>query len=534
MYQKVAVILLMLTVSLSCSGCTYKQTKASNEEVKVVVEENTLMKEKVSGINKEVEWLTKELTLATEEKEELKKLLKSQSQEMRNMEAEMVKNKLTRKDINEFSKDETIGPYKISYIHIGENSFSLELEGYYLLQGKLQYEEIDSVSELVLRIDLSTYQPPFINKLSFNDELIKTNNQLAIDGSHNLMDLLVDDDMAELLKEHGMTVPVTLLFDEYSLSYTDNKIVQKGSFKDIVTVGYKNTEQGPKEEVVTKILQYQLQQLVGDDSLTLDLAVMDEFDEDGTKHYIALEDKHSHRLYYLTSNNNKFELVGIFNGSWGYWVDKMSFIKLEDSGSKYLYINTTNDGRMSGFSLMELRDNQLIHIAEMGSPSGRGYAGLYDEDENGIYDGVAVYENDYHTLNVGFKKTYNVVDNKLIEKDYVMTSELPYPTTTEDLIITYLKMKWLEPRGCNEVLTMKESIESNEGITINSLVSFEMSSTAFYSVDIEEVSGFNSEQEAVYKVIIDNSDNGDKDIIKYLVTISKENEELKIKAITAE
>lgn len=527
---------LSIILLLVLCGCKEKEgvitaqesSVAMNQEVDHQVDHDKQVEQQdaVDELKLEVENMVKE-------NRALKKTLESKELVLSEMEAKNTQENTELWHIEQLKKDDPVEQFVVKDVNIYDDEFWLDLDGFYLVSGYLEHIKNENDMDLVLNITSQVYNLPLKEQISFMGKPIEPSTYLYFEND-TIFDKVLGSSNLNFVLKNKLQIPITLLCQSYNLKNSDNKMMYVSSVKDIVMLGEENTDQEYDEIIMNEITQYLIGKELSDDTLHLERTLVKDLNNDGAKHYIALKGDNSHTLYYAISKNNNFDLITEFKGQWGYWIKDIELIRLNNSESDYIYCTTTNDYRMSGFCLLELKNNKITQIVEMSNPTGSGYAGLYDEDKDGVYEGIEVYENNYSTLRIGFKKLYDIVNNEVIMRDCIMTSELSYPNNVEDLVTLYFKMINLDKLNCQDVTNFRQSLESNEGVVFGEDVNIGFGYLAFLGgIKVEQISEFNSENQAIYRATVDNSDMEEKKIHTFLVTISKEEEQLKIKAITA-
>ncbi|MCX7772208.1 MAG: hypothetical protein N2376_03745 [Clostridia bacterium] len=145
-------------------------------------------------------------------------------------------------------------------------------------------------------------------------------------------------------------------------------------------------------------------------------------------------------VYVLREKGDSLELFGDNLASGGYGIYEVQLVKLQDSKSDYIYLGLTNGGPLTGFQLLELKDDSLNPIAYSASATGSGHDYLIDENSDGSFDGYIQDRSSYDVLYIPTIRSFAWENGSFVAKNTSVS--LPeYPDVVQDVILQYLTLR---------------------------------------------------------------------------------------------
>ncbi|MDF2869243.1 MAG: hypothetical protein K0R05_818 [Anaerocolumna sp.] len=176
-------------------------------------------------------------------------------------------------------------------------------------------------------------------------------------------------------------------------------------------------------------------------------------------------DNYVSSLSILSDNNGVIEQIGDELSGEGYRVYQVKLIHLQEDPKSYLYCGLTNGAGLIGFTIIGVDDNKTYNLCYSASATGRGEDLLLDSDNDGQFDGITQYREDYDVLYYPLIRTYKYKNNSFILES--TTVNLPdYPNDIQDTILQFISLKDINPDKSEEVNKRISELCSDE-IAIN-------------------------------------------------------------------
>ena len=178
-------------------------------------------------------------------------------------------------------------------------------------------------------------------------------------------------------------------------------------------------------------------------------------DEESSLSYIS-------QVYILRDNNEKIEQIGENLNGYGYSVNEVKLIQLQNKNKKYIYCGLTNSANLTGFKIIELVDNQPQEVCYSASATGAGNDVLKDFDNDGQFDGYVQNRWSYDVLYYSIDRIFTLKnDDFIISKTKVDLPE--YPDNVKEVVVQYLTLRVLNIEKSLEVdLRLAELCEYNK------------------------------------------------------------------------
>lgn len=223
----------------------------------------------------------------------------------------------------------------------------------------------------------------------------------------------------------------------------------------------------------------------------LDACFIEDLDADGRDEAVAVVRNAYDEIrgfYVLHSRNGQIEQIGDMAGNEsGYGIENVELVRMRGSDERYIHVKLTNGVNLHGFSLYELKNDEIRLICSSASATGEGDDGLLDPNADGVYDGY--YENrwSYDVFYYPVCKNYDWIDGAFVLN--ACSVDLPdYPGSVEEVVTQYLSLSLLNLDHCPEAderLSMLYSGDPEE-------VSYFLLSDLAVAV-VNDVMGFNDQ-----------------------------------------
>lgn len=195
--------------------------------------------------------------------------------------------------------------------------------------------------------------------------------------------------------------------------------------------------------------------------------IKDDIDLDGNQEVIIVfgdKDSDSLSAFVLREGNDKLEDLGQLKGS-GYGIYNVDLVQMQGKKQKYIELQVTNGGGLSGFGLYMVEKNSINQVAYSASPTGSGDDALTSSNKNEIYDGYVQNRSSYDVMYFSVTRYYkwngqsfDFVSSKVDTGDY--------PNKPEDVVTEFLKLNLLSEadRNSNEVASRLNEINISDKI----------------------------------------------------------------------
>lgn len=213
------------------------------------------------------------------------------------------------------------------------------------------------------------------------------------------------------------------------------------------------SKKGKKNVDFDELVEEAFEEYADDNDLEL-LEIEDEdFDNDGKDEHIGFftakdDDKNIMAVLCARELKNDIEVYEFKNKS-GYKYESYEIIELQDSDKQFVKLNVTNHSLLAGVAVLEVKEDGLEQILEIADPSAMYDAYLYDDDDDGAYEGgimrIDLLDSQCHIIEQKYEwdgeKFSDCITNLIYEN---AQGKYIYPSYSDDVVIDYMQACYIE------------------------------------------------------------------------------------------